>query len=107
LRDAGIDPGDLNRLNVFIDFQAQMNLMERAAAELHCPDFGMRLAERQDIGIFGTLAVAVRNSATLGEAIRCVSKYFENWRQLTQSAGWTFDDGEAWLTDSVSKLLLV
>jgi AcrR family transcriptional regulator len=28
-----------------------------------------------------------------------------SWRQLTQSAGWTFDDGEAWLTDSISKLL--
>jgi AcrR family transcriptional regulator len=30
-----------------------------------------------------------------------------SWRQLTQSAGWTFDDGEAWLTDSITKLLLV
>jgi AcrR family transcriptional regulator len=29
-----------------------------------------------------------------------------SWRQLTQSAGWTFDDGEAWLTDSITKLLL-
>jgi hypothetical protein len=30
-----------------------------------------------------------------------------SWRQLTQSAGWTFDDGEAWLADSVTQLLLV
>jgi hypothetical protein len=30
-----------------------------------------------------------------------------SWRQLTQSAGWTFDDGEAWLTDSITKLLMV
>jgi AcrR family transcriptional regulator len=30
-----------------------------------------------------------------------------SWRQLTQSAGWTFDDGEAFLTDSITKLLLV
>jgi AcrR family transcriptional regulator len=30
-----------------------------------------------------------------------------SWRQLTQSAGWTFDEGEAWLTDSITKLLLV
>ena len=77
LRQAGIDPGDLNRLAVFIDFEAQIDLLERSAAELHCPDFGIRLAERQDVGILGTLAVAVRYSATLGEAMRCVSKYLE------------------------------
>jgi AcrR family transcriptional regulator len=29
-----------------------------------------------------------------------------SWRQFTQSAGWTFDDVEAWLTDSITKLLL-
>jgi AcrR family transcriptional regulator len=31
----------------------------------------------------------------------------ESWRQLTQSAGWTFDDCEGWLTESITKLLLV
>jgi AcrR family transcriptional regulator len=30
-----------------------------------------------------------------------------SWRQLTESAGWTFEEGEAWLTDSITKLLLV
>jgi len=25
-----------------------------------------------------------------------------NWRQLTQDAGWTFDDGEAWLASSLA-----
>jgi AcrR family transcriptional regulator len=29
-----------------------------------------------------------------------------SWRQLTQEAGWTFDDAEAWLTQSLTKLLL-
>ena len=29
-----------------------------------------------------------------------------NWLQLTQRAGWTFDDSEAWLTDSLTQLLL-
>jgi AcrR family transcriptional regulator len=29
-----------------------------------------------------------------------------SWRQLTQSARWTFDDSEAWLTASLSQLLL-
>lgn len=29
-----------------------------------------------------------------------------SWRQLTQRAGWTFDEGEAWLTASLAQLLL-
>jgi AraC-like DNA-binding protein len=77
LRAVGIDPAELNRLTAFVDFEAQIDLLERSATELHCPDFGIRLAERQDIGILGTLAVAVRYSATMGEAMRCVSKYLE------------------------------
>ena len=28
------------------------------------------------------------------------------WRQLTQSAGWTYDDAETWLTASLTQLLL-
>lgn len=29
-----------------------------------------------------------------------------SWLQLTQRAGWTFDESEAWLTESVAQLLL-
>jgi AcrR family transcriptional regulator len=29
-----------------------------------------------------------------------------NWRQLTQGAGWTFDEAEAWLSASLAQLLL-
>lgn len=28
------------------------------------------------------------------------------WRQLTEGSGWSFDDAEAWLTTSLTKLLL-
>jgi AraC-like DNA-binding protein len=77
LRQAGIDPVALSRLTAFISFEELTDLMERSAAELRCPDFGLRLAERQDIGILGTLAVAMRYSVTVGEAMQCVSKYLE------------------------------
>lgn len=30
-----------------------------------------------------------------------------SWRHLTQDAGWSFDEGEVWLTDSITKLLVV
>jgi AraC-like DNA-binding protein len=75
LRKTGIEPRALNQLTAFISFESLVELLERTATDLECPDFGLRLAERQDIGILGTLAVAMRYSATVGEAMRCASKY--------------------------------
>ena len=75
LRKAGIEPAALHQLTAFISFESQIELLESSAAELGCPDFGLRLAERQDIGVLATLAVAMRYSTTVGEALSCASKY--------------------------------
>jgi hypothetical protein len=75
LRKAGIEPAALNQLSAFIRFESLIDLLEHSAAALDCPDFGLRLAERQDIGILGTLAVAMRYSATVGDAMQCASRY--------------------------------
>jgi len=75
LKAAKINAASFCRSDTFIDFDALSRLLERAADQLGCPDFGLRLAGRQDIGILGPLAVAMRSSATLGEAMRCASKY--------------------------------
>jgi AraC-like DNA-binding protein len=77
LRRAGIEPAALNQLAAFISFESLIDLLEHSAATLDCPDFGLRLAERQDIGILGTLAVAMRYSATVGEAMQCASRYLQ------------------------------
>jgi AraC-like DNA-binding protein len=75
LSEAGIDPSSLDQLTTFIPFENQADLLERSAQQLGCPDFGLRLAGRQDIGILGILAVAMRYSSTVGEALQCLSKY--------------------------------
>jgi AraC-like DNA-binding protein len=77
LRRAGIRVGALDELTSLINFEAVIDLLEDSAAVLECPDFGLRLADRQEIGIFGTLAVAMRNAATVGDALRCASKYLD------------------------------
>ncbi len=67
--DAGVAPGGAT-------YRQLVNLIERAAAELDCPDFGMRLAVRQKGGdVFGPLGVAMRNSRTFGEALDYVSRH--------------------------------
>jgi AraC-like DNA-binding protein len=75
LRHAGIEPTAPDQLTAFISFESLIDLLERSALDLDCPDFGLRLAERQDIGILGTLAVAMRYSATVGDAMRTASRY--------------------------------
>ena len=75
LRAAKVKSTAFDQPASFISFGAIVQLLERSARDLACPDFGLRLAERQDIGILGPLAVAMRYSATVGEAMSCASKY--------------------------------
>jgi AraC-like DNA-binding protein len=75
LRKVGVNPAALDQLTAFIDFENMISLLQRSALDLDCPDFGLRLADRQDLGVLGTLAVAMRYSTTVGEAGYCASKY--------------------------------
>jgi AraC-like DNA-binding protein len=75
LRAAKIKSAAFDQPASLISFGAITQLLERSARDLDCPDFGFRLAERQDIGILGPLSLAMRYSATVGEAMRCASKY--------------------------------
>lgn len=63
-------------------------VLELAAADLGCPDLGLRIASRQDITLLGSLAVAIQNSPTLGDALECTSRYlFVHSRSLSLTAG--------------------
>jgi AraC-like DNA-binding protein len=50
-------------------------VLEAAAAELDRPDLGLLLADRQDTGVLGPLAVALENSATFGDALDVASRF--------------------------------
>lgn len=58
-----------------IGYRQVVTLLERAAAELNCGDFGMRLAARQGGRMFGPLGAVMRNSRTFGEALEYVSRH--------------------------------
>ena len=42
-----------------------MRMLDASAAELDCPDFGLRLSRWQGLDILGPIAVIARNAATL------------------------------------------
>jgi AraC-like DNA-binding protein len=82
--DVGLFAGALDTDDQLVPVKAVVALMEHAAAELGCPDLGLRVASRQDVGTLGPLALALRACATAGEALDCVTRFlFVHSRSLT------------------------
>ncbi|MET7767125.1 AraC family transcriptional regulator [Nocardia sp. NPDC005366] len=76
---AALDADDL-----LVPDEAVAAAMELAAARLHRPDLGLRIAYRQDLDMLGPLALAIRNSPTLADVLECTSRYlFVHARSLS------------------------
>jgi AraC-like DNA-binding protein len=74
LKRAGIESSVLSRGRSCVGYRSSINLLEYAAQDLRCPDFGLRLAQLQGGGaVFGPMGVVMRNSNSLGEALRYVA----------------------------------
>ena len=58
-----------------ISYPAFINLLEASAVLGHCPDFGLRLAHVQGIGILGPIAVLLRQARNISEAIELGIRY--------------------------------
>src|SRR5450756_1524304 len=70
LRSARIDPLVLSRRGSILGYREMVNLFAIAAAELRCPDFGLRLATLQGgTRVMGPIGVVMKNSKTLGQAL--------------------------------------
>jgi AraC-like DNA-binding protein len=77
MRRLGIEPGSVLSAEPGLTYRSWVNLLEQAATELRCVDFGMRLARRQGGGkVFGAMGEVMRNSNTFGEAIEYVANHF-------------------------------
>ena len=50
-------------------------ILETAAAELDCPDLGLRLAGQQNAAVLGPLALAIENSPTFGAALETANRF--------------------------------
>ncbi|MGX5218820.1 AraC family transcriptional regulator [Pseudomonas segetis] len=59
----------LDEEDASVPLRTLVALLECAAEEFDCPDFGLRMAEYQDIHILGPVAIIARSSATAGQAL--------------------------------------
>jgi AraC-like DNA-binding protein len=76
VRQVEIEAEDAPEDNSGATYRQLVHLLNLAAEELKCPDFGMRLATRQNgAAMFGPLGLVMRNSATFGDALDYVSKH--------------------------------
>lgn len=74
----GVDPEAAGDYQRFLSYHAVCAVLGAAAQELDCPDFGMRLAQRQGTEILGPVAVIIRHSETVADAIDGVTRYLYN-----------------------------
>lgn len=75
LRAHSVDPDAAGNHQRFVTYRGFAEVIGSAAAELNCPDFGMRLARRQGIEILGPVALLIRHSETVARALERVSRY--------------------------------
>ncbi|BFM10016.1 AraC family transcriptional regulator [Simiduia litorea] len=61
--------------DTLIPFDQHNHLLMLAAERLKCPHFGLVLAARQGLSIFGPLAIMVSNCATVGEALKIFTSH--------------------------------
>lgn len=74
-RRSGLPAGALDSDEILVEDLSIALLLETAAAELRCPDLGLRVAGHQDLDMLGPVAVAVRNARTTTQALEVTSKY--------------------------------
>ena len=75
MRRAQIDTENLTQGRSAATYRQVIHLLELAAAELNCPDFGMRLATLQSGRMFGPLGLVMKNSRTFGDALDYVGAH--------------------------------
>lgn len=72
---SGLPSAALERTDVLVPDTPVAIALETAAAELSCPDFGLRMAQRQNLDLLGPLGLAVKHSESLATALRYVSDF--------------------------------
>jgi AraC-like DNA-binding protein len=71
----GIPPGIEYEEDAFVSFEPVVRMLEASAAELDCPDFGLRLSRWQGLDILGPIAVIARNAQTVLGGMESVARY--------------------------------
>ena len=70
-----IAPETLQNEDALVSMLALISICEESSRTWHAPDFGLQLAQEQDISILGSMALAIQHAPTVGDAIRAASRF--------------------------------
>ncbi len=85
MRRAKIDPFIFERRDSVLEYRAFVLLLELAAHELSCPDFGLRLGMLQGAHkVIGPVGVVMKNSKTVGQALGYCAKHIHAYSLATR-----------------------
>lgn len=73
--EAGLDPRLFDGARKFVSFTALGRLMALAAAQTRCPHLGLLVGQRTALSALGLLGVLLRNSETVGDALRALEAH--------------------------------
>jgi AraC-like DNA-binding protein len=71
-----LDPQALELPDMPVRGAAVVAFFEAAAAATGCPDFGMRLASRQNLSVLGPLWMTMRSAQTVHDALQVLGQFF-------------------------------
>lgn len=74
LREVGLTREMLVRPEATISMSGAVAVLENAASQLASPDFGLRLAQRQDYSALGPIAMVARRADTVGNALIAIAR---------------------------------
>ncbi|WP_193164490.1 AraC family transcriptional regulator [Microbulbifer hainanensis] len=102
LRENGIEPEELDNPDNVLHYSAVAGVIEESACRLQCPDFGLRLAEQQDLMILGQLAIMALNKPTVGSALDTIAQFINYY-----AAGLIVQLRHGWQPDKVLLELVI
>jgi len=70
-----IRPELLDDEDARVPFQSLVTLLESVAEELACADFGLRMAEYQNLAVLGPIALIARNATSVGLALTEIVRF--------------------------------
>ncbi len=76
LQAAGLDPVLLDNPEASLSLERMGGLLKQAGLELELPDFGLRLAQYQDISVVGAIAMIALHSTTFGAAMHSLARHW-------------------------------
>ena len=75
LEEAELSLEQIEQPTLLIPFEKQVRLLQVAARRCHFEQFGLELAKRQDMAVFGALSVLIMNSNSVQQALQLFTRY--------------------------------